>query len=741
MIKNQKFLQNTITLLVVGAISSAHAAQVRVAAEGVQVVGQQDGTVQICNAKGEPRLNIVAYALIWSPPATDGGVPTRVTTPDGKAALQVTYRLKNDASGKLRVRAQFVPAPQRVQVRYEVWAPATVDVGGAMVFLKSAQPGVIGEIVKPGLWQRAKNGGAPYEISDHPGLFYQWPNASALVSLQKTNLDWVGEEAIHFPPQKVADGHYVAEGEITLLEQKARPSALAALLAKRPVALDIWTDKAFNIWDSNKPDLTLHTSLTNVENDKKPVELSWWARDFNGQVLAQGRETHNLDARGTSDQTLKIKAPARGLVFVEVTAKSGDFSTFKRTNLAVMPPVQFQSGQESTFGMAGFFDLPSQDAVLNLMQRIGVRWLRSTPDNVSVEELKQHGLFTNYHSSVELHGPAEKAPWFADQVKIAEKSGAEYWELGNEWNMDGGIGNAKHAEKYVNELLIPANETRKASGSKVKMMSMGFSGTDAGFLDKIAQLGAWDRFSALAIHVGRGNYTPDFDGKRPGGDEYWSFLGTIREAKAKLKQHGEKPLYVTEAYASTHANHWWTDTQRHSAESVVLSYALAKAEGVRVMDWYQLHDTVWFDQGGVNSEDTEYHFGLLNRDLSPKPSLLGYQTIAQALDGATFVRKLEFPGSKNHGLLFNSPRGPLAVLWNRSDGYVLNGAKPAEGIFAAPETWIDTWKTKIALELPARGAVEIIDAIGQRQNIAPRDGKARLVLDGAPRIVYGLTWK
>ena len=741
MVKKQKIVHHTIALLILGAISSAHAAEIRVAAEGVQVVGHENGMVQICNDKGEPRLNISDYALTWSPPETDGGVPARVTTPDGKAALQVTYRIKDDASGALRVRAQFVPAPQRVQVRYEVWAPATMDVGGAMIYLKSAQPGVIGEIVKPGLWQRAKNGGVPYEISDHPGLLYQWPNASALVSLQKTNLDWVGQEAIHFPPQKVADGHYIAEGEIALLEHKARPSALAALLAKRPVALDIWTDKAFNIWDDNAQDLTLHTAISNLESTTNPVELSWWARDFNGQVLAEGREMRNLNARDTSEQILKIKAPARGLVFVEVAAKSGDSEVFKRTNLAVMPPVKFTSGQESIFGMAGSFVLPTPDAALNLMQRIGVRWLRSTPDNVSVAELKQYGLFTNYHSSVELHGPAEKAPWFAEQLKKAEKSGAEYWELGNEWNMDGGIGNGKHAEKYVNELLIPAGEAIKASGSKIKMMSMGFSGTDAGFLDKIAQLGAWNRFSALAIHVGRGNYTPDFDGKQPGGDQYWNFLGTIQAAKAKLKQHGEKPLYVTEAYASTHANRWWTDTARHSAESVVLSYALAKAEGVRVMDWYQLHDTVWYDQGGVNSEDTEYHFGLLNRDLSPKPSLLGYQTIAQALDKATFVRKLEFPDSKNHGLLFDSPRGPLAVLWNRSDGYVLNGPKPDDGIFAAPEAWVETWKSKVALELPARGAVEMIDAIGQRQTIAPKNGKARIVLDGAPRIVYGLTWK
>ena len=119
----------------------------------------------------------------------------------------------------------------------------------------------------------------------------------------------------------------------------------------------------------------------------------------------------------------------------------------------------------------------------------------------------------------------------------------------------------------------------------------------------------------------RGNLTADYPGDEwKVGDPVnsWNFLGSIRTAKAILAKYGEKPIFLTEAYACTQPNSWWHDTYRHAAENVLLSYALAQAEGVRVMDWYQLHDSVWHNEAGVNPKDPEYHFGLLNRDLSPR---------------------------------------------------------------------------------------------------------------------------
>ncbi|HJN17536.1 MAG TPA: hypothetical protein QGH10_18665, partial [Armatimonadota bacterium] len=200
---------------------------------------------------------------------------------------------------------------------------------------------------------------------------------------------------------------------------------------------------------------------------------------------------------------------------------------------------------------------------------------------------------------------------------------------------------------------------------------------------------------------------------------------------------GEKPIWLTEAYAPTFPNSWWHDTYRHAAENVVLTMALAVAEGIRGVHWYQLHNSTWYDVGGVSETDPEYHYGLLHRDGSLKASLLAYCTVAEALDQAEFARWLDLPAPDAKGLLFDRPDGQVAILWSRADGYILNGKK--EG-YAELEPWIDPWPTKTTINIPAEGPVRVIDCIGRETVVTPAGGEVALVLDGAPRIVYGLAF-
>ncbi|MDX6283393.1 MAG: hypothetical protein QOH03_4464, partial [Kribbellaceae bacterium] len=92
------------------------------------------------------------------------------------------------------------------------------------------------------------------------------------------------------------------------------------------------------------------------------------------------------------------------------------------------------------------------------------------------------------------------------------------------------------------------------------------------------------------------------------------------------------------------------------------------------------------------------------------------------------------------GLLFNTPRGQAAVLWNRTDGYILNTAGPRDDWrFPEPEVWVDTWATKTNLTVCARTAtVKQVDCIGQESTLVRSAGKVTVRLDGAARIFYGL---
>ncbi|MFJ4786611.1 hypothetical protein [Streptomyces sp. NPDC088794] len=158
------------------------------------------------------------------------------------------------------------------------------------------------------------------------------------------------------------------------------------------------------------------------------------------------------------------------------------------------------------------------------------------------------------------------------------------------------------------------------------------------------------------------------------------------------------------------------------------------------MCWYQFHDSVLGMPQVADPDNVEYHYGLVNRDLSPQPSLLAYATAARVLDEAVFWGRLTFPDPKTFGLWFDTPDGPAVVLWNRADGYLLNtsGAR-TDWHFPAPEVWVDPWPTKTRLKATAATAVRELDAVGRSRQLSPAHGRVTLTLDGAPRVYYGLT--
>ncbi|MEV0390382.1 hypothetical protein [Nonomuraea sp. NPDC050643] len=237
------------------------------------------------------------------------------------------------------------------------------------------------------------------------------------------------------------------------------------------------------------------------------------------------------------------------------------------------------------------------------------------------------------------------------------------------------------------------------------MLNAGLAGIDHVWTENVHAAGGWDLIDGFAFHPGRGNFTPDYapppeEWTQGDNGSYGNFLGGLRKAREMIAEYGHKELWPTEAYACTKPNIWWHDTYRRAAENVLLTLALAKAEGVRCVNWYQLHDSV-----------------------------LGKPQMADPAD----------PDLK--GLLFSTPEGPVSILWSRKDGYLLDtDHAPGSTWFAAPEPWVDGWPTKTELKLAAAGSsVRELDRLGVERRLTARDGKVKVRLDGAPRVYYGLT--
>lgn len=148
-----------------------------------------------------------------------------------------------------------------------------------------------------------------------------------------------------------------------------------------------------------------------------------------------------------------------------------------------------------------------------------------------------------------------------------------------------------------------------------------------------------------------------------------------------------------------------------------------------------MNDSVWFDIGGVNSNDREYSFGMLYRNGNVKPTLLAYQTAAKMLDAAKFEKKWK-SGKCSKGYIFTKPDGSrVALLWDRTDGYGLNQKKTE---FAGQEPWIAFWKTRTPVRLKCTGTeIKVINPIGQLRRIPAKNGYAEVNLSGEPIWVVG----
>jgi hypothetical protein len=717
--------------------------------------------LEVLGASGRPLIRFTGFYVKWRPSLdSDGGTVRRITSEDGRPGVEVSYVWKQQDVQGFKATGRFVVGPQSVDVRYDltdVKLVGDMNIGGCMFGRKAATGTEPRKVVKLGRWVRHAGGGIPYEVKDGTLLPYVNGDESAVLAFDTTfgaNFNWRDSGRHHLAMRKIGDGHYRGQFTVILPPKGWSMAAVAARWHNRPVGLSLSTPKTYNWWTDTKEPLQLDAAVSNATQDDRRVRLAYWVRDFSGNTVAEKTKTVSLPKTGTMVERIAFTPQERrGIYFAEVSVTdlaTGE-ETFSRTNLALLPPHQFRSTtDDSIFGIAAYWPIPSEEAVQNLMDRMGVRWVRSG------DTRKQHpGRLANHHSNTKfgkLIGDEERDAWIKKELAICIERQNPYWEFGNEINMSTagiameghGIGKALLAPAYVEWVKAVRRVQQETGMTQVKLISVGIAGMDVPFVEKIHELGAWDLLSGLCIHPGRGNFTADYPITNPadptdlGAEDanFWNYYGAVRKAMALIHKYGDKPLWLTEVYTPTFPNSSWEDTPRNAAENVVLGYALAKAEGVKCGMYYQLFDTVHYNKLGVNSKDREYYFGLVQRDLSFKPTVLAYCAIAEALDQATFKGWGKMANAENRCLLFATPRGPLAVLWNRADGYVLTKRTPD---FVTPEPWIDTWQTKTPTNLPSAGdTVTVINAIGQRASAKAVDGTVTLMLDGAPQLVYGL---
>ncbi|WP_329071221.1 hypothetical protein [Streptomyces sp. NBC_01429] len=729
---------------------TAHAAtgDVTLTAGGISLLASVGGRLAIRDAAGVTRSAGSKFQIkdqVTGIHLSTGGTPALAALPDGTPAIRMDYTF-DAAAGATAITGWFSVSTGHARLEWRITGADTLVPDGFLFSRAVQAPTAPDDYIAITEWVRDTGGGIPYEETAGVAHTSTWGSLHGLFLLDRSRQAWTNATWIHAPGTADPAGGWTSAADFFFSE--TRPSATATIGRGVELGLELTTDSDFNLYDAPGEPMRL-TALVANGGAARTAELKLSVRDFDGAQLAATTVTGSITAAGTWQHTFTVPAPAAGIAFAEVVVRSAGDEAFARTNLATLPTFTYQAGADSMFGVANYpwLQRPSADAVLDLWQRAGISLVRIAYDGgpgLPPSAFDARGMRHNIELQPSLDATdTEATAWAADKLAVAEGAGARYFEVGNELNRPFNTGTA--AQAYLDKALRPVFDRRAVTGDAVKLMNNGLAGMDKPWVENFIAAGGWDLIDAFAYHPGRGNFTPDYI--PPGSDwdtgaegTYWNFYGGLKQLKALMAQHGEKEIWLTEAYAPTKPNSWWHDTYRHAAENVLLTLALAKAEGVTCVCWYQFHDSVLGMPQVADPDNAEYHYGLMNRDLSPKPSLLAYATAARALDQATFQGHLAFPDPQTFGLWFDTPDGPAVVLWNRADGYLLNtSGTRTDWHFPAPEVWTDPWPTKTLLKVTADDSVREVDAIGRSRQLPPARGQVTLTLDGAPRVFYGLT--
>lgn len=134
------------------------------------------------------------------------------------------------------------------------------------------------------------------------------------------------------------------------------------------------------------------------------------------------------------------------------------------------------------------------------------------------------------------------------------------------------------------------------------------------FLPALYEQDAKDCFDMVVLH-------PYVHPIEQGLDGLQEFLDAAR-AEMVANDDGQKQIWLTEMGWSTAPNAWDKPTVSEAQIADWITKLYRDLKGVERIYWYNLRDI------GVQPNNVEHHFGLLNNDLTPKPAFNAYKQVA-----------------------------------------------------------------------------------------------------------------
>lgn len=388
------------------------------------------------------------------------------------------------------------------------------------------------------------------------------------------------------------------------------------------------------------------------------------------------------------------------------------------TNGAPPAPPSTRPIADSPYGVVAHVTRPGEYEIAReefaMMKRIGIEWVRADCDWDRVENPEGQWHYAHMDETVKWADAAGiklllqlnyDVPWarpahrhmdkwltYVRNVVGRYKRSVRYWEVWNEPNGEW-FWKSPDARDYTT-FLKETHTMIKAVDPGLQVVFGGTFNVDKEYIEKAFKAGAGDFFDVMSVHP----YGTAVDNT---GNDLAGLVDLMKRYHVD-----QKPIWVTEWGWSAVDN----DTQREQEHAVNLAIGWHLAlHGLPVQRvfWYEFRS----EEGKAG--DREHYFGLVRRDLTPRPAYAAYQALIRARP----------PGSTaDRGDWWR--QGLTWPHWIRPDG------KRGWSIWA--------WSDKVDYRIQVRGKItEAFDHLGQPLELGMDDGKVDIRLGRAPLYFIG----
>lgn len=265
------------------------------------------------------------------------------------------------------------------------------------------------------------------------------------------------------------------------------------------------------------------------------------------------------------------------------------------------------------------------------------------------------------------------------------------WEIWNEPNLERfwhGPPDPVYYNKVASEVITAIRQVDPTA----LIIGPATAGFPWEYLQTLADLGLFNKLDAVSVHPYRSNAP----------ETAWEDYARLRGILDRASPNRKIPIITSEWGYSTVAGGPTEEEQAQYAARQALAHLA-----------YDVDLNIWYDwrNDGDDPNEIEFNFGLVRRDLAPKPAYTAMKTLVATLRGYAFQRRIPLDGPTEFGLLFRNDGRAALALWTNGE----------------PRT--------VSLPVPC-DEVTVVEMNGKRSAVAVTEGQLQLRLEGAPRYVF-----